>query len=166
MKNKTYGIAGFIIAIMFWFSDASIHYFVYGEPEFEFIPRDFNELWMRIVIVSLIVLFGLYADYSTKKQLINERRLEAARIYNSMIHASHHILNNLLNQMQLFKYEAQHCNNFDREILKLYDDAFDEAKDLIRRLSEVEHITDDNIWASIAPGNRPDTPAENMSANN
>jgi hypothetical protein len=153
MKKRKYSIVAFVIAFIFWFLDASIHYFVYREPQFEFIPDDFDELWMRFVIILVIILFGIYADSSTRKLLITEKQMEADRIYNSMIHASQHILNNLLNQLLLFKMEALKSNDFDREIIKKFDNAIDEAKNLIQRLSQVEDITDENIWASVDPTN-------------
>ena len=153
MKKREYSIVAFVIAMTFWFLDASVHYFVYDESQFEFIPSDFNELWMRAVIVLLVILFGIYADSSTRALLIKEKQLEATRIYNSMIYASQHILNNLLNQMQLFKMEALKSNDFDREIIKLYDNTIDEAANLIQRLSQVENITGENIWASVDPTN-------------
>jgi len=151
MNKIKYFIVSSTIALMFWFFDTSIHYFVYGEPHFELIPSNTNEFWMRLVIIVLIISFGSYADYSTQKLLIKEKQLEANRIYNSMIYASHHILNNLLNQMQLFKMEAMKSNDFDKEIIRLYDNAIDEATSLIDELSQVENITGDNIWASIDP---------------
>ena len=151
MKNRMFSIVAFIIAFVFWFFDASIHYFVYGEPQFELIPDDFNELWMRIVITLLIILFGIFADYFSRKLLITQQQLEASRIYTSMIHATHHILNNLLNQMQFFKIEALKSKDFDQEVLTLYDNAINEASELIERLSQVENITEENIWASIDP---------------
>lgn len=77
MKNRTFSIAAFFIAFIFWFFDASIHYFVYREPQFELIPNDFNELWMRIVIVLLLIIFGIFADYYSRKLLISQKQLEA-----------------------------------------------------------------------------------------
>ena len=146
-----FSIVAFFIAFVFWFFDASIHYFVYREPQFELIPDDYNELWMRVVIVLLIILFGVFADYFSRKLLITQKQLEASRIYSSMINATHHILNNLLNQMQFFKLEAQKSKDFDQEALTLYDNAINEASELIERLSKVENITEENIWASIDP---------------
>ncbi|MBQ0711882.1 MAG: hypothetical protein KBT53_02875 [Porticoccus sp.] len=153
MKKIKYSIGAFSLALIFWFIDTAIHYFVYNEPQFEFIPDDFNELWMRAVIVLLIIFFGIYADISTRRLLNKEKQLEAARIYNSMIHASQHILNNLLNQMQLFKMEALKSNDFDKDIIKIYDSSIDEATNLIQRLSQVEDITGENIKASVGPAN-------------
>jgi len=99
----------------------------------------------------LIISFGIYADYSTRRLLIKEKQLEATRIYDSMIYASQHILNNLLNQMQLFRMEALRSNDFDRGIIELYDNAIDEATDLIQRLSQVKSITGESIWAAVDP---------------
>jgi len=151
MKKRKFSVAASVIAFLFWFFDASIHYFVYGEPQFEFIPDDFNEFWMRVVIVLMLLLFGVYADYSVNKLIIKEKQQEAVRIYKSTIYSSCHILNNLLNQMQIVKMEALKCRDFDREFIKHYDNAFSEATNLIQRLSEVENITDENIWASVDP---------------
>lgn len=158
MKNWIFSIVAVFIAFVFWFFDASIHYFVYGEPQFEFIPDDFNELWMRIVIILLIILFGIFADYFSRQLLITQKQLEASRIYTSMINATHHILNNLLNQMQFFKIEALKSKDFDQEVLTLYDNAFDEASELLERLSKIENITEENIWASIDPNKIGDSP--------
>lgn len=151
MKKIKYSIITFVIAFAFWFFDSSIHYFIYNESQFEFIPDDFNELWMRIVIVLLLAFFGIYADSSIRKLVIKEKQLEGILVYESMRDASQHILNNLLQQMQLFKLEALKSDDFDKEILKLYDNAIEEATDLVQRLSQVEHITSENIWASVDP---------------
>lgn len=151
MRKIKYSIAAFFIAFTFWFFDASIHYFIYSEPQFEFIPNNFNELWMRVVIILLLIFFGIYADFSTRKLIIKEKQLEAARIYDSMKSSSQHILNNLLNQMLLFKLEALKSDDFDKEIIGLFDNAIEEATDLVQRLSQVEHITSENIWASVDP---------------
>lgn len=153
MKKVKYTIATLILSFVFWFFDASMHYFVYGEPAFEYIPGEFDEFWMRTLIVLLIMLFGVYADFSTEKLLSKEKQLEAIRIHSSMTSASQHILNNLLNQMQIIRIEALSSNDFDKELIKLYDVAIDEAQSLIQRLSRVEKITGDNIWASVDPQN-------------
>ncbi|MGB5964367.1 MAG: hypothetical protein WBF77_11295 [Sulfurimonadaceae bacterium] len=146
-------IIGLAVALIFWFFDSTVHYYVYGEPDFEIIPEDFNELWMRIVIILLLMSFGIFVDYFSKKLVIKEKELQSARIYNSMIYATHHILNNLLNQMQLVKMEAQKSKDFNQDMIKYYDNAIHEATDLIKKLSSVEQITDENIWASVDPNN-------------
>jgi site-specific DNA-adenine methylase len=62
-----------------------------------------------------------------------------------MIYASRGILNNLLNQMQLFKLEALKSNDFDRDVINLYDNAIKEASELIDTLTRVEALSKENI---------------------
>ena len=79
------------------------------------------------------------------------REAESREIYLSMVHAAHHILNNLLNQLQLFKIEAESHENFDTETLNLFDVSIAEARELILRLSSVTQLTKEAIAESVAP---------------
>ena len=147
MTNRIFTIASGVVAIIFWFFESAMHYFVHEEPQFEIIPSASNELWMRIIIVLLITLFGILSDYFTNK--IIHKQMEVARTYNSMLHVSQHIMNNLLNQMELFKLEALKQEGFDQDVLKLYDNSINEASDLIETLSKVEDISEGHIWGSV-----------------
>jgi len=80
MKKKLFTIAAFVMALIFWFFDSSIHHLLYKEPQFQLIPADFNELLMRVVIVLLIMLFGIFADYFTNKIMFKEKQLEVVYI--------------------------------------------------------------------------------------
>lgn len=151
MKKYKFTVASFFIAMVFWFFDAAIHYFIYKEDQFELIPDDFNELWMRIVIILLLILFGIYTDYFSKKMLNTEKQLEAARIYKSMINATHHVLNNHLQQMEYFKIQALKSKDFDKETINEFDSTIADTLELINKLSNVEKITEENIWKSVAP---------------
>ena len=136
---------------MFWIMDSLIHYLIYGENEFQVFPPDINELWMRGIIFILIILFGLFADYHSNKILRKEKELEALHIYNSTLFATHHILNNLLNQMLLFVMEAKKCSNFNREVIEEVEIAIGEASGLINKLSNVQVISEENIKVAIKP---------------
>lgn len=57
------------VALLSWFFDSFIHYFWYGELEFEIIPSDANDLWMRSTIFLLLAAFGLFADYKSKNSI-------------------------------------------------------------------------------------------------
>ena len=87
----------------------------------------------------MVVFFGIFADLSIDR--VVRKQLEVARTYNSMLHTSQHILANLLNQMQLFRYEALKSKDFDREIIEFYDNAIEETSDLIDTLSKVGDVT-------------------------
>ena len=67
IKNRHYFLKfAAPVALLSWFFDSFIHYFWYGEVEFEIIPSDANELWMRSTIFLLLAAFGLFADYKSK----------------------------------------------------------------------------------------------------
>ena len=157
MKKKLFTIAAFLMAVVFWFFDSFIHHFLYKEPDFHIIPEDFNELWMRTVIVLLIMLFGVFSDYFVNKIMLKEKQLEVVYVYNAMIFASHHILNNLLNQMRLFKMEALRSKDFDQDVIDLYDNAIKEATDLMDTLSKVKDASEESIYAPVIVKNQSST---------
>jgi hypothetical protein len=139
MKNKQFTIIAFVMAFIYWFIEGSIHYFIFEEPEFEFIPHESHEIWMRIVITFLIMLLGIYADSFIHKIVL--KQLEVAGIYHKVIHTSHQTLDNLLQQMQLFRMEALKSADFDRDVFNYFDNAIQQASDLIVTLSKVEKVT-------------------------
>ena len=157
MKKKLFTIAALLMAVVFWFFDSFIHHFLYKEPGFHIIPEDFNELWMRTVIVLLIMLFGIFSDYFINKIMFKEKQLEVVYVYNAMIFASHHILNNLLNQMRLFKMEALRSKDFDQDVIDLYDNAIKEATDLMDTLSKVKDASEESIYAPVSVKNQSST---------
>lgn len=78
------------------------------------------------------------------------REKEKREIYVSMLHASQHILNNMLNQLLLFKMEAERSTDFNKKLLHQFDDVFNEANSLVMRLSNVSHLTTEGIKNSIS----------------
>lgn len=124
-----------LLACSYWFFDSFIHYFVFNEPEFEIIPSDFNELWMRLAILVLLVLLGVFADYHVDQ--INSKEEEKIAVYKAMLDASNHILRNYLTKMQVFRLEAERCEDFNKEALKLYDAMID---DTVRQLQNLDDI--------------------------
>jgi len=164
MKNKMFTIAACVTALVFWFFDSAVHHFLYKEPEFTFIPNDFNELWMRAVIVILIMLFGVFSDYFINKIMYKEKQLEVVYVYNAMIYASHHILNNLLNQMRLFRMEALRSKDFDQDVINLYDNAIKEASDLMDTLSKIKDASEESIYAPVSVKNLSSTAGDSNPA--
>lgn len=136
MKNRIFTIAAFEMALFFWIIESVIHYFVFEEQHFELIPSEMNELWMRIVIVFLIMLLGVFADSFISR--IVHKQMEVARVYNSLLQASSHTLENLLKQMHLFKIEAESSADFNRDVIKYYDNSIQQASDLVVKLSNVD----------------------------
>ncbi len=69
-----------------------------------------------------------------------------------MMNASHHILNNFLNQMYLFKITADETPGFPKDVIKLYDKIIKDTNDQITALGEIEEISDQEIRKCIKPG--------------
>jgi len=136
-KKHQFTVISISIALLFWFFDSVIHHFVYGEQGFEVFPSDLNELWMRCVIVVLIVAFGVFADRRTG--------LEKADVYQAMLGATNHILRNHMQKMLLFCNEAENSKDFDKDVLKLYEQMIDETNAQIRNLDNIQEPNKANI---------------------
>ena len=66
-KKPQFLLLGLTFAACYWLFDSSGHHLVFHEGNFEFIPANFNELWMRALVVILIAAFGGYAEYSVRR---------------------------------------------------------------------------------------------------
>lgn len=149
MNNHLYKSLGFLIACFYWLGDSSIHKFVYREKHFEFIPSEFNELWMRIAIFFLVVLLGSYADYHTQK--IMQKEEEKIKVFRTTVDASHHILNNFLQKMMLFRMAAEKSLDFDKSKLALYDQIIIDTAKQIKKLDAITHISEETIKDTVYP---------------
>lgn len=136
------------LAIILWLSDSLIHYYIFDE-RLELSPDEINELWMRTTITVLLVMFGRYVDYHNGIIAAHER--EKLKIYQATIHSTQHILNNLLNQMQLFRMELENPGTFKDEIKDSFEECFAEGKELVQRLSSVNELTAEDILKSVDP---------------
>lgn len=97
--------------------------------------------WVKIFLVFTFI------NYIVN---IEKRRSKAKRkVYNSMLYACNHILNNFLYQSQILEIEAETYPEFDKNTIKLYLEAKDEARILIKKLSEIDRIDDKEIYEAI-----------------
>ena len=127
MKNKHFFLKVAIpFAFSYWMLDSLIHYFIYGELEFEIFPADIDELWMRLVIFVLLITFGLFADYHTNK--IYLKNLEKDEVYKTMLGATNHILNNFLQKMVFFLGAANESKDIDKKRIETYEGVIQETR--------------------------------------
>ncbi len=117
------------VAIVFWFFESAVHFFGYGEPTFEVFPSEVDEIWMRSVIVVLIVTVGILADRQNKSDRLD--------VYRGMLGATQHILNNFLQKMMRIRSAAEDSEDFDKDVLELYDEIIDETTAQIRKLENI-----------------------------
>jgi len=148
-KNVHYKYYGLAIGGCYWLFDSIIHKLAFGEDEFEFLPSDVNELWMRTLIVVLIIIFGFYIDISTKKLIKKEQ--EKLEVYQSTVLAVQHVLNNYLHKMQIFKSKMNKCDNISEQDVEAFNALIKEATENIKKLSNVTEIDAESIIDSVNP---------------
>ena len=68
-----------------------------------------------------------------------------------MLASTHHVLNNFLNQMQIFKMTAERTPDFDPNVLTLYSRIMKDAKEQIDALGSITDIDEASIHNSVAP---------------
>ena len=149
LERHKFTFLGIALATLYWFVESVIHRFVYAEEFFEVVPSDVNELLMRLLIIVLIISFGVFADNRARK--VKESEKEKHEVFIATVRSTQHILNNLLNQLQLafFDLEKEHC--LESETRKLLEKSIREGKEQVERLSAVSDISSKSIEESVRP---------------
>lgn len=149
MDRHKFSLLALGLAFVYWIAESVIHRFVYAEQFFEVVPSDANELLMRLLIILLIVAFGLFADNRARR--IKESEREKQEVYVATVRSTQHILNNLMNQLQLvfLDLEKEHCLESDTR--KLLEKSIREGKEQVERLSSVSEISGESIEESVRP---------------
>lgn len=149
MDRFKFSLLGIGLALLYWFAESVIHRFVYAEASFEIVPSEPNEFQMRLLIILLIIVFGVFADNRASK--IRKSEKEKREVYVATVRSTQHILNNLLNQMQLafLDLDKQHCLESDTR--KLLERSIREGKEQVERLSSVSDIRGESIEDSVLP---------------
>ncbi|MBG6130758.1 hypothetical protein IWQ47_002222 [Aquimarina sp. EL_43] len=101
------------------------------------------------MIIPLIVFFVfLFIDtqQNAKKVKMENAKLN---IYKAMLSSSHHILNNFIYQMDIFKITAEDTPGFDVKVLAFYEDIISNAAHQINSLSNLTTIDEFSIRTSV-----------------
>jgi hypothetical protein len=149
MQKRRFTILGLALALFYWVAESLIHRFVYFDDAFEVIPSDANEIWMRLIIIVLILGFGIFADNRATK--IRQKEAEKREVFLATVRSSQHILNNLLNQMQLALLDSDGRPGLEAETRKLLDRSIKEGKEQVECLSSVTDMDGDSIEESVRP---------------
>ena len=149
MDRYKFSLIALGLALVYWFAESVLHRFVYHEALFEVLPSDQNEFSMRLLIIVLIVGFGVFADNRARK--IRKSEQEKHAVYVATVRSTQHILNNLMNQLQLafLDLEKEHC--LESETRRLLERSIREGKEQVERLSSVSEITSESIEDSVRP---------------
>ncbi len=130
--KKPFTLISIAFAIFFWFLESIIHYFGYGEPAFEIIPADIDEIWMRFIIVILVVTVGILAD--------RQNKADRQTVHRATLQDTYHILNNFLQMMLRIRDEAKDSEDVDDEVLARYDQIIEETTARIRDLDNISDL--------------------------
>ena len=149
MQKYRFTLLGIALALFYWIAESLIHRFAYTEEAFEVIPSDTNEFWMRLTIVLLIFGFGVFADDRANK--IRRKEAEKREIFLATVRSSQHILNNLLNQMQLALFDSRSSPGLESETRKLLNRSIKEGKQQVECLSSVTEMDSESIEESVRP---------------
>ena len=149
MQKRRFTYLGIALGLFYWIAESFIHRFVYVEDFFEVIPSDTNELLMRLIIVVLILGFGVFADNRARK--IRQKEAEKREIFLATVRSSQHILNNLLNQMQLALFDSDGRPGLEAETRRLLNRSIKEGKEQVECLSSVTEMDGESIEDSVRP---------------
>ncbi len=102
----------------------------------------------EIIIPFLTFILFLFVDTlrnNWKVRMENEK----LNIYKAMLSSSHHILNNFIYQMDIFKLTAEDTPGFDAKVLSFYEDIISNASHQIYSLSNLNSIDEFSIRTSV-----------------
>ncbi len=102
----------------------------------------------KLIIPVAIFFIFLFLDTRRrkKKSLVENAKHD---IYKAMLCSSHHIINNFIYQMDLFKITAEDTPGFDTQILSFYEDIISNTSHQIYSLSNLETIDEFSIRTSV-----------------
>ena len=149
MKNRRMIILAIIVAALYWTAESIIHRFVFDEEMFELLPSNFNELWMRVIIVVLMICFGIFGDAWSRRLVAKED--EKRQIFIATVSSTQHILNNLLNQIHVVFLKMDDEYRVDAETRDMLKQSLRDAQAQVQKLSSVRELDEDVIRESVAP---------------
>jgi hypothetical protein len=149
MRERRFTIYGICLALLYWVAESVVHRYIYAEDFFELMPSDLNELWMRVLIIFLLVGFGVFAD--NRAATIRNKEREKREVFLATVRSTQHILNNLLNQLQLAFFELDERHELESDTRKLLKRSIKEGKEQVERLSAVTEMRSESIEKSVKP---------------
>jgi len=82
---------GMLVAVLFWFMEALLHSYLFGEDTFfnNLFNPDANEMWMRLLISAVVIGFGFYAQQAVNQQcdLQKQMRKKSERLHEIIDHS-------------------------------------------------------------------------------
>ncbi|MBU8893775.1 MAG: hypothetical protein KOO66_13430 [Bacteroidales bacterium] len=154
MKNFKYTVSGFILlSIVFLIINLleidvfEINLNLFNRYEIQKVNGAFLIFPVSILLV-IIDLINKQCDINKQKSIEIEKQEE---IYKAMLSATHHILNNFLNHMQLFRLIAEDTPGLKDDAWSLFEKSQEDAAIQIEALSKLTNISEASINDSVKP---------------
>ena len=119
-----------------------------------------GELW-KVILNRLLAVFAIWItaiialkwklSEQENNKITRELEQEKEKIYLATIFGAQHITNNLLNELQLVDLEIKNHPDFNKEIVSMFDEMLVETNTLMKQLSEVQNIDEDEIKKAVYP---------------
>lgn len=149
LKNYKYTLGGLIFSLLISLTSRAVQFYSTGSFPLHFLPPDSHDRSMFLLVSALLVFLGFLADRNTSLIIAHEE--EKRRIFASAVGASQHILNNFLNNMLYFQQQARESQALDEKTLKLYDTVIHGAAEQLKKLGEIQEISEKNIRETVYP---------------
>jgi hypothetical protein len=107
---------------------------------------ELDELLLPLMILGLFALLD-----QRRRRRLQQFEQEKVQLYRAMLASNHHILNNFLNQLQMFRLTAEDTPGFPADELLLFDQII---KDTVRQIHNLETVTGvdgEKIYAAVMP---------------
>jgi hypothetical protein len=157
-SRKPGGHARFIVTALalcsaYWVLQTVVEGLLAPARGYVFLPTEPDRLLLRGTVVVLLIVFGFNADRQTRLALAADR--ERLEIHMALMGATHHILNNLLNQAQLLLLTTEEGRPVDPATRDDVCASFEEAERLVIKLGQLDELSGAAIREAVLPQSQP-----------
>ncbi len=147
MNKYRLTLIGLVLSIFIYFTSTFLELNLFQQVVS--LLNSIQELKLEGIVIPFII-FSIFVIYDIR-QRVKKVKMENAKqnIYKAMLSSSHHILNNFIYQMDLFKITAEDTPGFDSKVLAFYEDIISDASDQIDSLSNLTSIDEFSIRSSV-----------------
>jgi signal transduction histidine kinase len=149
IKKCKYTLSAFVVSLAILVIGRGAHLLAEGACSLYLLPQNPHDRTMFLVVSSILVVMGFCADRNARLFIAHEE--EKRRIFLSTVAASQHVLNNFLNNMLYFQQQARESRALDDKTLKLYDTVIHDAAEQLKKLGEIQEISERKIRETVYP---------------
>ena len=153
MRSHPYMALGIALGVIVWILESTFLWLFFGKSNesITLLPRGYGELVLRSILSISFPFFGMLVDLLNAEAALKEIQKKAT--FRVSLSASNHIVNNFLNQMQLFRFEIENNGNGKPSQGDTYDAIVDEAVCMIKKLEQLPDISEKSVQDAILVSN-------------